>query len=176
MRGAVLPGTAIDAEAQPQVDCQEALVIGCVPMARSPNVDSTLRSVAEVLAAFPIIGVAAVFGSAASGRAGPHSDVDVAVAATRPLLTDELLSIREALARKLGREIDLVDLSQVHGLIVTQALSKGRIVVSRDRPLLVRLMKEIVYYEADLAPLVLRSLQLKAERFAHGSPPGSQEA
>lgn len=64
----------------------------------------------EVLAAFPDIRVAALFGSLACGVARPDSDVDVAVQAAKPLAAAQKMALIEAFALAFNRPVDLVDL------------------------------------------------------------------
>lgn len=136
----------------------------------STNVNTTqiFQAVTKVLGIFPFIVLGSVFGSASKGRLRPASDIDVAVAGVRPLRPDEMQLVLDALDRQLKREVDLIDLSQVEGLILSQALAKGKIVLCRDRSTLIHLMEKIVYFDADLGPLVKRSLRTKAQRFAGG--------
>jgi predicted nucleotidyltransferase len=130
--------------------------------------EQIFQAVAEVLGVFPFIVLGSVFGSAAKGRLRPASDIDIAVAAVRSLRPNEKQLVLDALDRRLKREVDLIDLLQVEGLILSQALAKGKIVLCRDRVTLIHLMEKIVYFDADLGPLVKRSLRTKAQRFAHG--------
>lgn len=132
------------------------------------NTTQIFQAVAEVLEIFPFVVLGSVFGSAAKGRLRPASDIDVAVAGVRSLRLDEMQLVLDALDRRLKREIDLIDLFQVEGLILSQALAKGKIVLCRNRSTLIYLMEKIVYFDADLGPLVKRSLRTKAQRFANG--------
>lgn len=78
-----------------------------------------------VLAGFPEISLAILFGSAARNRLTPVSDIDIGVAAPRTLALERKLELHTALARVLPREVDLVDLQAVNGPILQQALSRG---------------------------------------------------
>lgn len=70
-------------------------------------IDAQLK---EVLAHFPKIALAVLFGSVALGQQRADSDLDIAVAADHPLSAGEKLSIIGALAERTGRPIDLIDL------------------------------------------------------------------
>ena len=63
-----------------------------------------------VLAQFPTLVLALVFGSVAQGRERADSDLDIAVAARQPLTPVERMNIIAALAEQTGRPVDLIDL------------------------------------------------------------------
>lgn len=73
-----------------------------------------------------------VFGSEASGRARPDSDLDLAALFRRRPAAIDLLDAAERASAKLGRKIDLVDLDQVTPILATQVLRHGRLIVDRD--------------------------------------------
>ena len=66
-----------------------------------------------VLAQFPTLVLALVFGSVAQGRERADSDLDIAVAALQPLTPVERMNVIAALAEQTGRPVDLIDLSGV---------------------------------------------------------------
>ena len=121
-----------------------------------------------VLAQFPCIRLCLVFGSAASGRAGALSDLDIAVAAAAPLPAEARLHLSETLSGAMQREVDLVDLMVESGPILKQALTKGIIVQNADKLLYARLISRMLFSEADMMPYHNRILRERRERFLHG--------
>jgi predicted nucleotidyltransferase len=74
-----------------------------------------------------------IFGSMATGRARPGSDVDLAALfAARPT-PDALLTAREAIAAIVARDVDLVDVEQASPVLAMQILKHGSLVLERDR-------------------------------------------
>src|ERR1035437_3366481 len=69
-----------------------------------PAIDARLR---DVLAGFPTLVLALLFGSVAQGRQRADSDLDIAVAAKQALTSTEKMTLIEALAECTGRPIDL---------------------------------------------------------------------
>lgn len=98
------------------------------------------------------IRVALVFGSLAKDRARQESDLDIAVAAPRPLSTEEKMEFISALAETYGRPVDLVDLQTASGLIAVQALTTGKLIHCTDRTLYAELIRRMLYDQADWAP------------------------
>jgi hypothetical protein len=94
-----------------------------------------------------------------------NSDVDVAIAGDSAFTWDWLQENRIILSRELHREVDLIDLNVTKGLIFYQALTRGRIVVSRNRGLLLRCMREVVYFGEDILLLMNRAYATKIRRF-----------
>lgn len=117
---------------------------------------------------FPDISLIILFGSTVTGRLRSDSDINIAIAGDRPFSWDRLQEIRTTLSRKLQREVDLVDLNASKGMIVYQVLTKGRVVVSKNRLLMARLMTDAVYFAADMLPLMTMVFRLRARRFFDG--------
>lgn len=93
-----------------------------------------LDAVREILAADPRIAYAIAFGSVARGRAGPHSDLDVAIGlaggASLDLLALGALSGR--LAEIAERPVDLVLLDEAPPSLAYRVFRDGRALVVRD--------------------------------------------
>ena len=121
----------------------------------SATVESVIR---QVLAPHPSIVVAILFGSLAAGRERTDSDLDLAVASTAPLGPQTRLQLIEELAVAMGRPIDLIDLSQTHGSLLQQILTKGRLLTCTDRTRYADLLPRVVYEEADVMPYYRRIL------------------
>jgi uncharacterized protein len=132
----------------------------------SPKTELSSK-VKDVFAAIPEIRVLILFGSGAHNRLTGASDIDVAVAAGRPLGSRKMIEIACELSRVLGRNIDLVDLQSVSGPILQQALCRGEIIRSDDRiyPLLI---KKMWFNQADMMPLTRMVLDRHCQRFING--------
>ena len=101
----------------------------------------------------PRILLAWVFGSVASSKDHAGSDVDVAVACERALSPEEQIALAQALERRVGSTVDLIDLFDAHGPVLTEAMSKGMMVIRKSPELYARLLKRIWFEEADYGPL-----------------------
>ena len=108
-----------------------------------------LTAIRKVLAAHPEIQLALVFGSVASGGAGPDSDLDVAIAHGRqPLAPETKRRLIEELASATGRPVDLVDLATAGEPLLGQIIQHGYRLLGSD---------------GDYAELVIRHLDLKTD-------------
>jgi predicted nucleotidyltransferase len=128
----------------------------------------TIAACAAFLAARPDIELALVYGSFAADRVAAHSDLDLAVAARLPLALSDKLSLAAELGMITGREIDLVDLRKVEGLILHRILTRG-LVIKRSPSLLAALSIKALSFADDWLPYQRRIRRAKNERFAHGS-------
>ena len=117
-------------------------------------IDAQLK---EVFAHFPKIALAVLFGSAALDRQRPNSDLDIAVAANRPLTASEKIAIIGALAERTGRTIDLVDLSGVAEPLLGQVVRHGRRILGSDT-LYGELISRHLFEQADFMPYRSRLL------------------
>lgn len=117
------------------------------------------------LASLPGARLGLVYGSAAVGRLGEGSDVDVAVAAHQPLSWDQRLDWAGRVCTALGREVDLLDLRSAHGLILREALCRGRLVLCRDRGLFAALIQRMLDEQEDFHPQLDRMLASRVARW-----------
>jgi uncharacterized protein len=102
------------------------------------------------------IRLAILFGSAASDRLQPESDVDVAVLAAQPLSAERKAKLMGATALLSGRPVDLVDLRSAGQPLLGQILQGQQIKGSTD--MLAQLAYRNVIERADFLPLVERAL------------------
>ncbi len=128
-------------------------------------IQEIISQIEEVLDGFPTILVATLFGSAARDRMSPMSDVDIAVAGAAPLGFETRLELTVALSERLHREVDLVDLQSVSGLIMTEALCKGVLVRNTKPETYAELIKKMWYHEADFMPIYRRIMAERTRRF-----------
>jgi predicted nucleotidyltransferase len=127
-----------------------------------------ILSIQKIFVLYPEIKIAYLYGSAAKNRLRSDSDIDIAVSVQRPLSIDERLNIINSLSKGLGREIDLVDLSTTHGLLLYEIMTKGKLILCKNTPLKTELMKEVVYFAEDFLPQIEDFLERKIRRFTGG--------
>ena len=111
-------------------------------------IDVQLR---EVLGKFPALQLALVFGSVAVGKQRPESDLDIALMAEQPLTVEEKINIISALAEKIGRPVDLVDLKTVAEPLLGQIVRYGRRLLGSDNAY-GRLISRHLFEAADFMP------------------------
>ena len=124
-----------------------------------PDIDAQLK---DVLARFPTLVLALVFGSVAQGRQRADSDLDIAVAASQTLTATEKMDIIAALAERTGRPVDLIDLKVVAEPLLGQIVRHGRRLLGSDGAY-GQLISRHLFEQADFMPYRTRVL---AERRA----------
>jgi uncharacterized protein len=102
------------------------------------------------------IRLAILFGSTASNRLQPESDVDVAVLASQPLSASRKAELMGSIALLSGRPVDLVDLRSAGQPFLGQILQGQQIKGSTD--MLAQLAYRNVIERNDFLPLIQRSL------------------
>ncbi|MBO9646749.1 MAG: nucleotidyltransferase domain-containing protein [Pseudacidovorax sp.] len=90
------------------------------------------RIVAALRNALPQARAAWLFGSAASGRFGPHSDLDIAVDLAAPLSPEIRWEASEQMAAQFGLDVDLLDFRRLSTVMQHQVLATGRLLFSLD--------------------------------------------
>jgi predicted nucleotidyltransferase len=127
-----------------------------------------VRRSQELLRSEPGSRLALIYGSFASGKMRPDSDVDIAVLFDRPLDAKQKMDLAERLGKELSKTVDLADLFSLNGTILRQILCTGHVLVKNDPAALLALTKRMIYNQADMMPLVRRTLQERQRRFCHG--------
>lgn len=118
------------------------------------SIDTQIK---EVLTHFPKIALVVLFGSVASGRQRPDSDLDIAVAAYQAPTTNDKMALVNALADCTGRAIDLIDLKVVSDPLLGQILHHGKRILGSDT-LYGELISRHVFEQADFMPYRTRLL------------------
>ncbi len=92
-----------------------------------------LRALRAALRTEPNVRLAVLFGSKAIGNDDEQSDVDVLVVLHDPSIS-RLAELSERLSRSIGREMQLVRLSeaQTSPVLMTDVIDHGRVLVDRD--------------------------------------------
>jgi len=72
------------------------------------------------------------FGSTVDGVTHAASDTDVAVLARAPIPPAARFDVQETLAGRLGRDVDLVDLSAASPVMAIQIVARGRLLYDGD--------------------------------------------
>lgn len=130
------------------------------------------RETLAFLANDPNLDLAILFGSAAAGRAKPHSDIDVAVYPRQPLDHFALQDLADRIALATGRPVDLVDLSRSDGALLRQILRTGKVLFTRRSDILGRLLERMLVWQEDFEPALKAMLAARLKRFTnplHGS-------
>jgi predicted nucleotidyltransferase len=135
-------------------------------IARRGDLVAALRAFAEER---PELVALVLYGSAARDELGESSDVDLAIAESRPLSLERRIELADELSRLLGREVDAVGLRAIDGLLLVQVLTKGLVVVNCEPGFLARRIIDMFDYTSDLQPLLRPGIEKKVKAFAHGS-------
>jgi predicted nucleotidyltransferase len=118
--------------------------------------NQTTSNLKRLLEDTPGLELAFLFGSRASGKARPDSDLDLAVLLDRPLPADLKLRLTESVADAFGCAVDVIDLFGVPEPITGEVL-KGQRLIGTDESH-ARLMTRHLTNVADFLPLRQRLL------------------
>ncbi len=112
--------------------------------------------------------LAILYGSYANDRAHSESDVDIAVLYDHPLNAEQKSGLLYKLGDRLGKEIDLSDLYALNGTILQQILCKGRLIIENRPSEYEKLVKRMIYNQADMMPLVQREQKKRLKKSLYG--------
>ena len=127
--------------------------------------DDPFEVLARVLTDLPFIRLGIVFGSITTGRANPDSDVDLAIAADRPLSSAQKMAVVDSVASALGRPVDVIDLLSDGGPVLRQAIVTGRRIYGDDTEIYARVLNRMTAHEADVMPYYNRTLEQRRRRW-----------
>lgn len=96
-----------------------------IPADFQHKMENFLKSNRTIVAAY-------LFGSAATGRERPHSDIDLALMIRGSIDGFERVELETALSNLLGKDVDLVIFSQAPPLLQHQILKYGRLICESD--------------------------------------------
>lgn len=113
------------------------------------------ESIRNILARFPEVGVGYLFGSMATGKQGPLSDVDIAILLTGTDPTGAIEGkIHETLSRELRTDrIDLIGLRKAPAALAYRVLKDGQCIYCRDEKLRLEFMTHAVMRYLDFKPV-----------------------
>jgi predicted nucleotidyltransferase len=103
--------------------------------------------------------------SAAEQGSGPSSNSPY----PHSLSPEHKVSLLLDLEKTLGRKVDLLDLATAHGVILTEVLTKGEIIVNKRPLVYAELMKKMLFYNEDMLPNYRMMLRARAEKIAQGN-------
>jgi predicted nucleotidyltransferase len=109
------------------------------------------ETISRILEGHPEIRLALLFGSIATGRATPESDLDVAIKAERALSSLDKTALIEELAEATGRPVDLIDLATAGEPLLGQILRNGKRITGSPSQL-AELMISHLGQQADFLP------------------------
>jgi len=109
------------------------------------------ETISRILEGHPEIRLALLFGSVATGRATPESDLDVAIKAERALSSLDKTALIEELAEATGRPVDLIDLATAGEPLLGQILRNGKRLTGSPSEL-AKLMISHLGQQADFLP------------------------
>jgi predicted nucleotidyltransferase len=118
------------------------------------DLHNTLR---EILTEHGGVLVAILFGSQATGRATPHSDLDLAVQTSVPLAAADKIALIENLAQSTGLPIDLIDLKNAGEPLLGQIFKHGVRLLGSDEDYAALLTRHL-FDAADFLPYRRRIL------------------
>jgi len=108
-------------------------------------------AIAETLLTQPDLELVILFGSAVTNRAQADSDVDLAVDAGHRLSVDEKMALISALAQRMGRPVDLIDLRSVGEPLLGEILCHGKRILGSDERY-ANLIRRHLFDQADFLP------------------------
>jgi predicted nucleotidyltransferase len=112
-----------------------------------------IHQLTVLLSKYPELRIAILFGSMAGERVRPDSDLDLALAADRPLDASLKLAVMDDISELTGRTVDVVDLKVVGEPLLGEIITKGIRILVTDQREMERLIRRHLTETEDFLPL-----------------------
>jgi len=119
-------------------------------------------------AMMPEIQMVVLYGSAAGQGLSPYSDVDIAVSGPDRISPVRLLDMNVRLQILLKRDIDLVDIRTINGLLHYKIFTKG-ILIKGSAGMMADERIKALDFHADFLPQLNRLRKKRIEKVIHGA-------
>lgn len=126
--------------------------------------DAIIEQIRSRLEAHPEVTLAVLYGSVALGRISRQSDVDLAISSEGGLEPESCLSLSLQLTRALSREVSVVEMDKMEGVILQEVLMKG-VFLKRNPAVLLRHVFRLQEFTEDVLPFHELAFQIKMGRY-----------
>ncbi len=106
-----------------------------------------------------------LYGSAASDRLTKKSDIDIAIGSNKLITNDFALEFSLKLTHLLDREVSVIDISKMEGVILKEVLVKGVTLKNLDPLLKAKYITKMITYCQDILPYQIQSFNNKLKEF-----------
>lgn len=112
------------------------------------------------------VSLAILFGSFAKNKENDSSDIDIAVHFQKPSIGSQI-EIQNELSSIFNREVDVLDLQKLDGIILSKIIENG-IKIKNNSRLFAYYNLKVIYFNQDFLPAVSMIQKAKRERFING--------
>ena len=130
--------------------------------------DAVIGTVSSQLVPFPDIQLCMLYGSANLDRLTPQSDIDLAVASADGLTAERCIEFMLKVGEKLDREVSVVDMDKMNGLILQEVLVKGHTILCNNALTKAKHILRMLEYTEDILPYQTMGLRKQMDTFIHG--------
>ncbi|MGL1890085.1 MAG: nucleotidyltransferase domain-containing protein [Spirochaetaceae bacterium] len=106
-----------------------------------------------------------LYGSAASNRLTDRSDIDIAIGSNKRISNDKSLELSLKLTHLLNREVSVIDISKMEGVILKEVLQKGLTVKNSDPILKALYITKMITFTEDILPYHILSYKNRIKDF-----------
>lgn len=129
------------------------------------RMDEIQQIIKELLETDENVKLCILYGSTASGRLRNDSDLDIAIAGDTLFRREYLLDLQLALSRRLGYDVDVAEMKNLKGLILSEILRKGEVLIKKDTGFYAEFIKKGIYFNEDVLHDIRMILKKRAESF-----------
>lgn len=106
-----------------------------------------------------------LYGSAASDRLSSKSDVDIAVGSEMSLSNDFCMELSRKLSLLTDREVSVIDIEKMEGIILQEVLVKGITIKNRKPNYKAKFLSKMYEFTEDILPFQMMGMNKKISGF-----------
>lgn len=106
-----------------------------------------------------------LYGSAALDKLSSNSDIDIAVGSKNNLSNDFCMEISRKLSLETDREVSIINIEKMEGVILQEVLVKGITLKNQDPNYKAKFLSKMFEYTADILPFQMLGINKKVVNF-----------
>ena len=130
--------------------------------------DKVISVLKEMVVPNEKVEICLLYGSGAQDNLNDMSDIDIAVSSEKGLSREDCLELSLSLSLKTGREVSVLQIERMQGLILREILSKGIYIKNVNPNYFSRFIIKMYDYSEDLLPFQLKGHQKQIKDFING--------
>jgi len=127
--------------------------------------EAVIKTIESHLNKNKFIDLCILYGSAAQDRLNDRSDIDIALGCESGISYGECLEFSRVLTLEMDREVSVIDIEKMEGLILQEVLCKG-ITLKNDNPVYkARFLTRMWEFNEDLLPFQMMTIEKKLKDY-----------
>ncbi|MBN2860393.1 MAG: nucleotidyltransferase domain-containing protein [Sphaerochaetaceae bacterium] len=127
--------------------------------------EEVIQHIQPLLFTYTNIDLCILYGSAARDTLHTGSDIDLAVGSSSGISYSDRFTLSQELTAVVGREVTVLDISSLNGVILQEVLTKGITIKNTDTAFKAELLIQMYEFTEDLLPAYMAGAKKRIRGF-----------